>query len=92
VSVSPKKRAAVEYDEVDLGQKWTKIIIPEKREAGNLMFLHVAKSAGTALSDYLTHNVALTKRMTPIADLLTGYVLVNKDVHSKVKSCPYFLV
>ena len=58
------------------------VIKPRKLEGGNIVFLHVAKSAGTALSDFLSKNVALKSRSQPATNV-NGYILVNKVINSK---------
>ena len=80
----PIKKSAESAKEIEFPIKTATadMIKPKKRDGGNIVFLHVAKSAGTALSDFLTKNVALKTKGTPDAHLF-GYILVNKMIHSK---------
>jgi len=62
--------------------KTVDIIKPRKMEDGNIIFLHVAKSAGTALYDFLVKNVVLKAKGAALSHV-NGYILVNKAVNSK---------
>ena len=59
--------------------------------AGNIVFLHVAKSAGTALYDFLTSCITMKANDHKPQSVEKGYLLTNKAISSKLRLKSVFI-